>query len=159
MSFEKLSDFRRNRFSRRTIRCRPDVFETFTDLAEMKAGILAAKEHTNLPIFASMSFEANGRTFAGVPISAAALTLSGLGVSAVGINCSLGPEQILPLAAELAKWTNLPILIKPNAGLPIGTDQYEITPSVCRNYRSFLRIWEPFLSVDAAGRLRNLLRI
>jgi len=105
------------------------VFETFTDLAEMKAGILAAKEHTNLPIFASMSFEANGRTFAGVPISAAALTLSGLGVSAVGINCSLGPEQILPLAAELAKWTNLPILIKPNAGLPNPeTDQYEITP-------------------------------
>ncbi len=105
------------------------VFETFTDLAEMKAGILAAKEHTDLPIFASMSFEANGRTFAGVPISAAALTLSGLGVSAVGINCSLGPEQILPLAAELAKWTNLPILIKPNAGLPNPeTDQYEITP-------------------------------
>ncbi len=105
------------------------VFETFTDLAEMKAGILAAKEHTNLPIFASMSFEANGRTFAGVPISGAALTLSGLGVSAVGINCSLGPEQILPLAAELAKWTNLPILIKPNAGLPNPeTDQYEITP-------------------------------
>ena len=105
------------------------VFETFTDLAEMKAGILAAKEHTNLPIFASMSFEANGRTFAGVPISAAALTLSGLGVSAVGINCSLGPEQILPLAAELAKWTNLPMLIKPNAGLPNPeTDQYEITP-------------------------------
>ena len=95
----------------------------------MKAGILAAKEHTNLPIFASMSFEANGRTFAGVPISAAALTLSGLGVSAVGINCSLGPEHILPLAAELAKWTNLPILIKPNAGLPNPeTDQYEITP-------------------------------
>lgn len=106
------------------------VFETFTDLAEIKAGILAAKEHTDLPIFASMSFEANGRTFAGVPISAAALTLSGLGVSAVGINCSLGPEQILPLAAELAKWTNLPILIKPNAGLPDPeTDQYEITPA------------------------------
>ena len=105
------------------------VFETFTDLAEIKAGILAAKEHTGLPIFASMSFEANGRTFAGVPVSAAALTLSGLGVSAVGINCSLGPEQILPLAAELAKWTNLPILIKPNAGLPNPeTDQYEITP-------------------------------
>lgn len=121
------------------------VFETFTDLAEIKAGILAAKEHTGLPIFASMSFEANGRTFAGVPVSAAALTLSGLGVSAVGINCSLGPEQILPLAAELVKWTNLPILIKPNAGLPDPeTDQYEITPA------EFAEITARFADLGAA---------
>ena len=105
------------------------VFETFTDLLEIKAGILAAKENTSLPVFASMSIEGNGRTFAGVPVSSAAITLSGLGVDAVGINCSLGPEQIFPLAQELASWTNLPILIKPNAGLPnLVTNEYDLSP-------------------------------
>ena len=80
------------------------LFETFTDLLEIKAAILAAKEYSNLPVFASMSFESNGRTFAGVTPASAALTLSGLGVDALGINCSLGPEQILPLVEELAAW-------------------------------------------------------
>ena len=81
------------------------IFETMTDLLELKTAILAAKENTELSIFATMSFDANGRTFAGVPVAAAALTLDALGVDALGINCSLGPDQIFPLMEEMAKWT------------------------------------------------------
>lgn len=104
------------------------AFETFNDLLEMKAAILAAKENTSLPVLASMTFEANGRTFSGVSIPSAAVTLSGLGVTALGINCSLGPAQILPLAAEMAKWTELPMIIKPNAGLPnLNNGKYDIS--------------------------------
>ncbi len=94
------------------------VIETFTDLQDARAALLAAKENTGLPVWVTMSFEKNGRTFTGTTVSAAALTLSGLGADAVGINCSLGPEEILPLAREMAKWTDRPLVIKPNAGLP-----------------------------------------
>lgn len=105
------------------------VFETFTDLYDAKAAVLAAKEHTSLPIFLSMSFEANGRTFTGTTVASLALTMEGLGVDAVGINCSLGPKEILPMAKTLTEWTNLPILIKPNAGLPDpATNLYNMTP-------------------------------
>jgi 5-methyltetrahydrofolate--homocysteine methyltransferase len=105
------------------------VFETFTDLLEIKAAILAAKENSDLPIFASMSFEENGRTFSGVSIPSAAITLTALGVDALGINCSLGPDQIFPLAEEMTEWTNLPILVKPNAGMPnLNTGKYDISP-------------------------------
>ena len=104
------------------------VFETFTDLYEMKAAVLAAKEHSNLPIWSTMSFEANGRTFLGTSAAAMALTLEGLGVSALGINCSLGPKEILPIAESMMEWTNLPLIIKPNAGLPDPrTGEYDIT--------------------------------
>lgn len=104
------------------------IFETMTDLLELKTGILAAKENTRLPIFATMSFEANGRTFAGVPVAAAALTLDALGVDALGINCSLGPAQILPLMEEMAKWTEKPLIVKSNAGLPnLVTNEYDMT--------------------------------
>ncbi|MFI3166980.1 MAG: homocysteine S-methyltransferase family protein [Bacillota bacterium] len=94
------------------------VFETMTDLYEVKAGVLSAKENTNLPVFVSMTFEENGRTFTGVGIENMAVTLEGLGVYAMGINCSLGPIEILPLAKQLATLTSLPLIIKPNAGLP-----------------------------------------
>ena len=74
-----------------------------------------------------MSFEANGRTFAGVPVSAAALTLDALGVDALGINCSLGPDQIFPLMEEMAKWTEKPLIVKSNAGLPnLVTNEYDL---------------------------------
>lgn len=104
------------------------VFETITDLLEMKAAVLAAKENSNLPIFCTMTFEQNGRTFTGVTIPAVAATLTGLGVDAIGINCSLGPAEILPLAKEMAQWTPLPIIIKANAGLPnLNSNTYDIS--------------------------------
>ncbi len=77
------------------------LFETMTDLYEVKAAVLACKENTNLPIFATMTFEQNGRTFTGCGIPNMAMTLEGLGVDAVGINCSLGPAEILPLITNL----------------------------------------------------------
>ncbi|MEG2192177.1 MAG: homocysteine S-methyltransferase family protein, partial [Oscillospiraceae bacterium] len=92
--------------------------ETMTDLYEVKAAVLAAKENSSLPVFCTMSFEENMRTFAGTSLSSMALTLQGLGVEAMGINCSLGPVEMLPMARELRLWTDKPLIIKPNAGLP-----------------------------------------
>ncbi|MCR0568695.1 homocysteine S-methyltransferase family protein [[Clostridium] innocuum] len=94
------------------------IFETMSDLYEVKAAMLAAKEHTQLPVFVTMSFEADHRTFTGCTTASFALCAEGLGADAIGINCSLGPDQILPIAEELAAMTNLPLVIKANAGLP-----------------------------------------
>ncbi|MGM9551126.1 MAG: homocysteine S-methyltransferase family protein [Clostridia bacterium] len=107
--------------------CDIAVIETMTDLYEVKAAVLAVKENTNLPVFATMSFEKNGRTFSGTTPSACAITLTGLGVDAVGINCSLGPDEIFPIAQEMSKFTHLPLVIKANAGLPDPvTGKYDI---------------------------------
>lgn len=94
------------------------VFETMTDLSELKAAVLAARENSDLPIVCTMTFEQNHRTFTGVSIASMAVTLEGLGVGALGVNCSLGPDDLPPIIEELAKWTSLPIVVKPNAGLP-----------------------------------------
>ena len=105
------------------------VFETMTDLYELKAGVLAAKENSMLPIMCTMSFEENMRTFTGVSIPAMALTLNGLGVDAIGVNCSLGPVELNPIIKELSQWTNLPVIVKPNAGLPDPlTNEYNVSP-------------------------------
>lgn len=94
------------------------IFETMTDLYEVRAAVLAAKENCDLPVWTTMSFEASGRTFTGTTVAAMALTLTGLGVDALGINCSLGPKELVPLVRELRQWTDLPLIVKPNAGLP-----------------------------------------
>jgi len=104
------------------------VFETMSDLYEVKAAVLAAKEHTKLPVWVTMTFEQSGRTFVGVTVPAMALTLTGLGVDALGFNCSLGPKELLPMVRELRRWTDLPLILKPNAGLPDPvTGAYKIT--------------------------------
>ena len=103
------------------------VFETMTDLYEVKAAVLAAKENTNLPIWVTMSFEKSGRTFTGTKVACMASTLDGLNVDAMGINCSLGPSEIYPLICEMSEWTNKPLIVKPNAGLPDpATGNYEM---------------------------------
>lgn len=105
------------------------IFETMSDLYEVKAAVLAAKEHTNLPVWVTMTMEATARSFVGVTIPAMALTLTGLGVDALGFNCSLGPVELLPMVEELSRWTSLPMILKPNAGLPDpATGAYTITP-------------------------------
>ena len=105
------------------------VIETMSDLNEMRAAVLAAKENSSLPVWATMTFEATGRTFLGVTVGAMALTLTGLGVDALGFNCSLGPKELLGLVRELREWTELPLILKPNAGLPDpATGAYHITP-------------------------------
>ena len=108
-------------------------FETFTDLYELKAALLAAKENSTLPILASMSFEAGGRTFTGCTIESFAATARGLGADAIGINCSLGPREIFPMAKRLAEAVpgSFPVFVKPNAGLPRADGSgYNITPQL-----------------------------
>lgn len=124
------------------------VYETMTDLGEVRAAVLAAKENCDLPVYVTMTFEENRRTFTGCTIPAMALTLEGLGVDAMGVNCSLGPKEILPLIREMAEWTDLPLIVKPNAGLPDPeTNEYHITPE------EFAREMEDFaeLGVEILG--------
>ena len=104
-------------------------FETMTDLCELKAAVLAAKENSDKPVFASMTFERNGRTFTGVSPASAALTLTGLGVDALGVNCSLGPDELGPVISEMSRYTDLPLIAKANAGLPDpNSNEYSIMP-------------------------------
>ena len=105
------------------------VIETMSDLSESKAAVLAAKENSDLPIFLTMSFEANSRTFTGTAIASMALTFSDMGIDGIGMNCSLGPEELLPMVKELYTATKLPLVVKPNAGLPDpATNTYNVMP-------------------------------
>ena len=102
--------------------------ETMTDLYGLKAAILAAKENCALPVFTSMSFESRGRTFTGCTVESYAVTAAGLGADAVGINCSLGPKEILPFAQRLCRSVpaGVPVFVKPNAGLPNPDGSYNL---------------------------------
>ena len=105
------------------------VIETMTDLAEARAALLAVKEHTDLPAFVTMSFEPRGRTFTGCTVASMARTLEGLGADAIGLNCSLGPDMLAPMLKELCENTRLPVIAKPNAGLPDPVDgHYDMGP-------------------------------
>ena len=91
--------------------------------------MLAAKENSDKPIIATMTYERTGRTFTGVSPASAALTLTGLGVDALGVNCSLGPDELEPVVSEMTKYTDLPLIVKANAGLPDpNSNEYSIMP-------------------------------
>ena len=94
------------------------VIETMTDLAEIKAAVLAVKENSDLPIFATMTFEEDGRTFLGTNPEIAAITLDALGADVVGINCSQGPAELRGLAKRMLAVTDKPVMVQANAGLP-----------------------------------------
>ena len=94
------------------------IIETMMDLYEAKAAVLAAKENSNLPVFCTMTFDENGRSFTGCMPESMIATIEGLGVDAIGVNCSLGPKQLLPIVSKMAKITNIPIIVQANAGLP-----------------------------------------
>ncbi|MDR1794152.1 MAG: homocysteine S-methyltransferase family protein [Erysipelotrichaceae bacterium] len=98
------------------------LIETITDLYEAKAAILAAKENSELPIIAMMTFNANGRSLTGCTPQTFALLAQAMGVSALGINCSLGPDLLAPMVDELLANTQVPIILEPNAGLPVVKD-------------------------------------
>ena len=105
------------------------VIETMSDLYETKAALLAAKETTSLPVFVTMSFEESGRTFTGCTVESMARTLEGLGADAIGVNCSVGPDQLRDVLAALCRCTRLPVIAKPNAGLPDPVDgSYSMGP-------------------------------
>jgi len=106
------------------------VIETMSDLYELKAAVLAVKENCTLPVITTMSFDQSLRTFAGCPIEAMIATMEGLGVNALGVNCSLGPKQLEEIVNVLTKKCSLPIILKPNAGLPFirnGVTEYDVS--------------------------------
>lgn len=111
--------------------CDAILLETFTDLYELKAAVLAARENSTLPIFATMSFEESGRTFFGANVEAVSATLEGLGIDALGVNCSLGPSQLLPIVERFCSCSHIPVMVQPNAGLPVmrdGVSHYDVKP-------------------------------
>lgn len=107
------------------------LIETMSDLLEAKCALLAAKENTNLPVYVTMTYMEDGRTFLGTDPVTATLTLSSLGANAVGVNCSLGAADMLPLVREIAEHAACPVIVQPNAGLPRienGQTVYDDTP-------------------------------
>lgn len=107
------------------------LIETMTDLYELKAAILAARENSDLPVFATMSFQDNSRTFTGTDVKTFVFTAEGLGVDVLGVNCSLGPKQLQPIVDELVEFSSIPIMVQANAGLPKyinNASYYDISP-------------------------------
>ena len=107
------------------------IIETMADLLEAKAAVLAVREHCDLPVFATMTFGEDGRTFLGTTPEVAAITLSALGVQALGINCSLGPDALAGLARRMAPLSRVPLMVQANAGLPRvedGVTVFDISP-------------------------------
>ena len=107
------------------------IIETMSDTYELKAAILAAKENCDLPVIASMIFDEKGRLLTGGDVKSACAMVEGLGVDAIGFNCGLGPKQMIGLVKELRKYTSLPIIVMPNAGLPEsvnGKTVYNVSP-------------------------------
>lgn len=107
------------------------IIETMSDTYELKAAVLAAKENSDLPVIASMIFDEKGRLLTGGDVKAAAAMAEGLGVDVIGMNCGLGPEQMIELVKELRTCTSLPIIVMPNAGLPESVDGktvYNVSP-------------------------------
>jgi len=103
--------------------------ETMTDLQEVRAALLAAKECDDLPVFVTMSFEPAGQTFFGTLCESFAIVATGLGASAIGLNCSTAPKQMAVVVERILQHTNLPVIVKPNAGLPDpATGAYAMTP-------------------------------
>ncbi len=98
------------------------LIETMTDIYEAKAALLAAKENSDLPVFVTMTFEQDGKLLTGGDLTVAAAVLEGLGADAIGLNCGLGPEQMASLLPRLRESTGLPIVVNPNAGLPVERD-------------------------------------
>ena len=94
------------------------LFETCIDIQEMRAGLLAAKDATSLPIICQLSYSEDGRTVTGTDPQTAAITLEALGADIIGVNCSLGPKELVPIVKTLAENCSVPISVLPNAGMP-----------------------------------------
>ena len=105
--------------------------ETMSDTYEVKAAVLAAKENTSLPVFATMIFDEKGKLLTGGDVLSVVAMLEGLRVDAIGMNCGLGPKQMLPILETMRTYSSLPIIVKPNAGLPKqknGETYYDVEP-------------------------------
>ncbi len=106
--------------------------ETMNDSYETKAALLAAKESTTLPVFVSNAYGADGKLMTGADAAAMVSLLEGLGADAIGVNCSLGPKALAPVVKEYLRLSSLPVIMKPNAGLPHvedGKTVYDVSPA------------------------------
>ena len=122
--------------------------ETIADLYEARAAVLAAKENSNLPVFCTLTFEENGRTFTGSSIRSMISVLEGLEVDGIGLNCSLGPEKLEPLVEEVLQYSKLPVILQANAGLPVmenGETVFKISPA--EYFKPLTRLYEKGLAV------------
>ncbi len=107
------------------------LIETMSDTYELKAAVLAAKENSDLPVCATVTFDSGRKLLTGADVKTCVALLEGLGVDALGVNCSLGPREILPIVRELVDAASIPVIITPNAGMPKnvdGTTVYDIGP-------------------------------
>jgi len=107
------------------------LIETMADIYEVKAAILAAKENSHLPVFCTMTFQDNNRTFAGTDVTTFVSVVEGLGVDVLGVNCSLGPKELQSIVDDLLKYSSIPVMVQANAGLPkYHNDEtyYDISP-------------------------------
>ena len=116
------------------VECGVDLIfiETMADSYETKAALLAAKENSSLPIFVSNAYGEDGKLMTGAGPSAMVALLEGMGADAIGVNCSLGPDKLMPIVGEYLKYSSVPVLVKPNAGLPSvvdGRTVYDLTPN------------------------------
>ena len=113
------------------------LLETFGDLYEIKAAMLAVKENCDLPLVVSMIFDEKARLLTGADVRTACAVVEGLGADAIGFNCGLGPKQMIPLVEELEKHASIPILVMPNAGLPEsvnGETIFNVDPNEFASY-------------------------
>ncbi len=123
------------------------VVETMMSLAETRAALIAAKEVCSLPVMVSMTFEKDGRTLFGTDAKTAAVVLESLGACAIGANCSTGPAHMKRVIADMASVTNIPIIAKPNAGLPFLDDD----GNTCYNMQEAEFVGEMQILVDAGA--------
>lgn len=121
--------------------------ETMSDTYEVKAAVLAARENTKLPVFATMIFDERGKLLTGGDVPSVVAMLEGLRVDALGINCGLGPAQMIPVLKEILKYASVPVIVKPNAGLPKqknGEVYYDVLPE------EFASVMEKITKMGAA---------
>ena len=114
------------------------IIETISDLHEAKAAILAAKENTGLPVFCTMTFQEDGRTFLGCDPLTAVITLQGLQVDALGVNCSLGPDKLAPAIETILRYSHVPVILQANAGLPVQRDGEAYYEMQAERYADFV---------------------
>ena len=113
------------------------VVETMMSLAETRAAVIAIKEVCDLPVIASMTFQEDGRTLYGTDPITAVVVLQSVGADVIGVNCSTGPDEMIPIVRQMKEYAEIPILAKPNAGLPVlvqGETIYPMSPEEFASY-------------------------
>ncbi len=138
LTFEKAYDaFKRQVVAGEAAGADVVLLETVSDILEVKAAVLAVRENTDLPVFVSLSYQSDMRTFVGCDPKTAAIALSALDVDAIGVNCSLGPKELENIVDTLLEYSSVPVLVQPNAGLPKikdGQTVYEVEPKEYSRY-------------------------